>query len=56
MPEALDVVYTVPETAELLKVSRATVYNLIKRGDLEVVKIAADSRVLGRSIRKLLGE
>lgn len=36
--------YTVPQAAELLAVSRATAYRMIARGDLKVVRI-------GRSVR-----
>lgn len=40
---SLDVqLYTVPETAELLKVSRGTVYNLISAGELRAVHVATD--------------
>lgn len=51
-----DVVYTVPEVAEILKTSRSSVYRMIKEGDLEVVRVRAYVRVLARSVRKLVGE
>lgn len=40
----MDKLYTVQEAAEILRVRRDTVYSLVKRGQLPVVK-------LGRTIR-----
>lgn len=49
-------VYTIPEAAALLKVSRATIYNLLKAGSLEKVSVGNKMRIPGRSLRKFLGE
>ena len=40
----MDKLYTVSEAAEILRVQRDTVYNLIKRGDLPAIR-------MGRTIR-----
>lgn len=43
--------YTLPQVAELLQVSRATVQNLVASGDLEAVRIGARIvRVTGESL------
>jgi len=41
---------TVPEAARLLSVSRSTVYELMKRGDLHAVKVGAARRIATDSL------
>lgn len=45
---------TVAETAETLGVCRQTVWNLIKRGELESVKIGRARRVKAASVLSLI--
>lgn len=47
-------VYTLDETAELLKVSRSTVRNLIRRGELHPVKIGNSVRITAEELHKIL--
>lgn len=47
-------VYTIPEVAELLGVTRQGVYKMINRGELETVKLGS-TKVLGSSLRSKLG-
>ena len=47
-------VYTPDEAAEILKVTRQTVYNLIKRGDLPCVKVGSLIRVSADQLEKYL--
>lgn len=47
--------YRVPEAAEALGVCRATVYNLISRGDISVVKIGRATRVPASELRRIAG-
>lgn len=48
------IVYTLDETAELLKVSRSTVRNLIRRGELHPVKIGNSVRVTAEELHRIL--
>lgn len=45
---------TIPETAARLKVSRATVYKMLDRGDIRAVKFGRCRRVLATSIDALV--
>ncbi|MBW1856254.1 MAG: helix-turn-helix domain-containing protein [Deltaproteobacteria bacterium] len=45
---------TVKEVAELLRISRFSVYNLVKRGDLSVVKVLNKFRFDMNSVEKYL--
>lgn len=47
---------TIPEAGDMLRVSRATVYNLINTGQLRTVKIMGATRVPISSIRELIGD
>lgn len=47
-------VYSVRETGEALKISRHKVYDLIKSGRLQGVKIGRDWRISKESINKFL--
>jgi excisionase family DNA binding protein len=46
--------YTVPETAEILRVSEATVWRLVRRQAVESVLIGRSRRITARSVDKLL--
>ncbi|MCB0311282.1 MAG: helix-turn-helix domain-containing protein [Bdellovibrionales bacterium] len=50
------VLLTVRETAELLRIHRPKVYDLIKNGTLEGFKIGSDWRIKRSSIENLIGE
>jgi excisionase family DNA binding protein len=42
--------YTVEEVAEMLSVSRHTIYKLVKDGELESVKVRGARRVLAEAL------
>lgn len=46
-------VRTIPDAAQLLQVSRSSVYRLIERGDLTLAKIGGRSMVTVDSIERL---
>jgi excisionase family DNA binding protein len=46
--------YTIAEVQNILGVSRATVYNLIERGDLKRVKIGKAARIARSSVEEYL--
>ena len=48
--------YTVKETAEILKISRMTVYALIKEGKLRAKKFGRAYIIQGKDIRRCLDE
>lgn len=57
MNEQGDLVYTIPETARLLKVSEMTVLRLIKRGQLPAVKVGRKyTRIMGEDLRAFLSK
>jgi hypothetical protein len=45
---------TIPETMDLLRVSRPTVYRRISSDDLELVKLGAKSLITGRSLERVI--
>lgn len=47
--------FTIPEACERLRISRATLYKLIKRGTLTLVKVGGKSLIPEEAIQKLLG-
>lgn len=47
--------FTIDETAKILKVSRRTIYDWIKKGKLEAVKAGTLWRIPSDSINKFLG-
>ncbi len=53
MPDAL---LTIPEAALALKVSRGSIYNLMKSGRLPSLKIGASRRIEVAAIDRLLAE
>lgn len=52
-PERL--AYTPQEAADELRVCRATIYNLIARGELRVVKLGRATRIPADELRRLMG-
>lgn len=49
-----DMVYTLQETAEKLKCSLGTVRNMVKRGELHVLKFGRTVRVTATELDRLL--
>lgn len=47
-------VYTPMEVAEILKVSRATVYNYITAGKLETIKVGHGQRITEETLNNIL--
>ncbi len=47
-------VYTLDEAAQLLKVSRSTVRNLVRRGELHPVKIGNSVRITAEELHRIL--
>ena len=54
--EFKNMIFTVAETADHLKVSRPTVYKLIKEGELKVFKIRNNTRITGEEIERYISE
>ncbi len=50
----MDQFYTIQETAKLLKVSRATIYNWMGDGELKYVEIGGVRRIPREAIRELV--
>jgi putative molybdopterin biosynthesis protein len=54
---SLDTYYTVDEVADvILKVSRRTVLELHRKGDLRAVKVGRELRIPESSLKEYLGE
>lgn len=49
-----DTLRTIPETAGQLRVSRNHVYTLVKRGDIDIIKIGRAARVRQTAIDRLI--
>ena len=47
--------FRVPEAAEALGLCRATIYNLIARGELRAVKIGSATRIPADEVNRLAG-
>lgn len=47
--------HSIAEVCKITSLSRSTVYELINRGELEVVNVGRRALVLARSVEKLLG-
>lgn len=47
-------VYTVKEAAQLLKMGEATVWRLVRSGELDSVKLGKSRRIRGQDLLKLL--
>jgi excisionase family DNA binding protein len=48
--------FRVPEFAQSLGVSKAHIYNMIKRGELRAVKIGGATRIPASEVQRLLDE
>lgn len=46
---------TIPEACQRLRISRATLYKLVKRGTLPLVKVGGKSLILEEALLKLVG-
>ena len=51
--EDMDKLYTVKETADILKLSVRQVYNLIKSGHIQIIKINKSTRVREKEIKRI---
>ncbi len=51
--DTMDRLFTVKETAQILKLSVRQVYNLIKSGHLQVIKINKSTRVREKEIKRI---
>jgi excisionase family DNA binding protein len=49
-----DYLYTLTEAAEMLKVSVDTIRRMIKRGELDAVKVGGQLRIKAASLQKYL--
>lgn len=47
--------FTIPEACERLRISRATLYKLVKQGQLTLVKVGGKSLIPEEALHKLLG-
>lgn len=47
-------VYTIDEAAARLRVSRATLYKMIKRGELRTLRIGGRQKISEREIERLI--
>jgi putative molybdopterin biosynthesis protein len=45
--------YTVPETAELLRVHENTIYNMVRRGEIEHYKVGSQIRISAAELERL---
>lgn len=45
--------YTIPETAELLRVHENTIYNLVRAGKIEHYKVGKQIRIAAAELEKL---
>ena len=55
-PETVWEFYTAGEVAKILKVNRRTIYNWIRAGKLEAIKLDGNYRITSESINKFLGQ
>jgi excisionase family DNA binding protein len=46
---------TIPEACERLRISKATLYKLVKRGTLSLVKVGGKSLITEEALQKLIG-
>ncbi len=52
----LDEVMTIQEVADYLKVTRQTVYKLLKNGNLKAFKIGRSTRILRSELKRFIHE
>lgn len=45
--------YTIPETAELLRVHENTIYNMVRRGEIAHYKVGKQIRIAAAELEKL---
>jgi putative molybdopterin biosynthesis protein len=45
--------YTVPETADLLRVHENTIYNMVRRGEIEHYKVGNQIRISAAELERL---
>ncbi len=45
--------YTVPEAAETLRVHENTIYNMVKRGEIEHYKVGTQIRIAAAELERL---
>lgn len=45
---------TVPEVAEILRVSKMTVYRMVHRGDIEAIRVGRSFRIPAAEVRRVL--
>ena len=45
--------YTIPETAELLRVHENTIYNMVRRGEIEHYKVGKQIRIAAAELERL---
>ena len=56
-PDAqLPVLFTVEEVAEILQIGRSSVFNMIKRDEIESIKIGRNRRILAESVRSYVDD
>lgn len=55
-PPPTRILYRIPEAAEMLGISRSSVYNLIAAGTLRATKIGAATRVPATEIARIASE
>lgn len=48
------IVYTVEEIAEMLTMSKSTVYTMVREGELQGVKVRGGTRILKTSLEEYL--
>lgn len=52
--DVIPAIYRIPEVADMLRLHRASVYRLVKRGDLKAVRIGSSLRIPARELERLL--
>lgn len=54
--QPIPIFLTVKETCELLRVSKANLYNIINRGDLRTIKLGGKRLIARKEIDRLVAE
>ena len=52
----METIYTIPEVAEYLKMSKSKVYDLVKKGRIPFIKIGRNVRIRKSDLMKWLDE
>ena len=50
------VLYTIDQAAEVLHLKRGSIYNLVKAGELKLIKIGRSSRITQEELTRLINE